>query len=120
MEIQVNDQSKNFDDFDQAFKFYWGFEDSKEFLLNIMETDGTKIDLSSGIILIELPEGVFVRTTNYRVCEVLLVLERNSRETAPKIIENIDIPEWNLLTNKTRQPINEWGDKKLVWWKVGF
>ena len=73
---------------------------------------------SEDILVIELTEGVFIRTANPDWCDTLTEwVEEKNTELPIKII---GLKKWTDLTRKYRSPIQSFGDYKLAMWRVGF
>lgn len=77
---------------------------------------GLDIPLDRDIVIIELKEGVYIRTQTTDWCELLTGLAKYDKTFLTIIPERT----WIDATMKYRGPINLFGDNKLVRWRVGF
>jgi hypothetical protein len=99
---------------DEAFLSKMSFERTVGFIKYL--ADELKLSLSENLLVVELKEGVFIRSQSSVWCEELT---RQSKENKIQI-EAIGVTRWNDLTRNYRAPINSFGDERLVRWKVGF
>jgi len=96
---------------DQAFKsFKWDFKQVVDFIkYYAKEKDVSSED---DILVLELKEGIFLRSKQYEFSEFF--------DASEKDFSKISNDEWKRLTQDIKQPLNQYGDTKLVRFKIGF
>jgi hypothetical protein len=86
----------------------------------VQYTSGEKgFSLFEDLLIIQIPEGVFIRTTSREWCETFTHLAEKeiSKDWQFQILKE---GEWDRLTTRYRAPIESFGDARLVRWRVGF
>jgi hypothetical protein len=86
---------------------------------NFLKYLATENDIPSfdDVLLIEIPDGVFLKTVSPKWNEVLHNLSDNNSEYG---ITSVDPRKWNELTTRYRSPLRSMGNEKLARWRVGF
>ncbi len=104
---------------DEAYTSDAPFDTTVGFLKFMANDPEEDLSLTDEILVIELKEGVFIRAKNTRWCEALTSLAQNPVKDYPalKIFPAKKIDD---LVRNYRQPIESFGDYRLVRWKVGF
>jgi hypothetical protein len=87
-----------------------------KFLANDPDED---LSITDEILVIELKEGVFVRSRNAAWSERLTALVKQPVKDYPTL-KLFPVKKLDDLVRDYRQPINSFGDYRLVRWKVGF
>lgn len=77
------------------------------------------LSVTDDILVFELKEGVFIRTKNKQWCEVLTSLTKQPVKDYPNL-KLFPINKLDDLARAYRQPLNSFGDYRLVRWRVGF
>ena len=74
--------------------------------------------LNNDILVIEIPEGVFLKSRNKEWNDYL---ESHSvANTGSFELQKFSNKDWDNLTRKYRAPIQSFGDEKLAVWRIGF
>lgn len=76
------------------------------------------LDGLDDLLVIELPEGVFIRAANPGWCQTLTNHAEAEKKELP--IEIIGSRKWTELTRRYRAPLQSFGNERLAMWKVGF
>jgi hypothetical protein len=99
---------------DEAYHSKMSFERTVGFIKYL--ADESKLSIDKYLLVVELKEGVFIRTQSREWCEEL------TKQTSELNIELevIGIAKWTELTRNYRAPLNSFGDERLAIWKVGF
>lgn len=101
---------------DEAYSTNMDFDKLIFFLKEIAKEKN--FDTDECILIIELPEGVFIRSQTTEWCDFLTAFSRMSVEGLEFNI--IGEQKWTELTKKYRDPIKLFGDNKLARWRFGF
>lgn len=104
---------------DEAYASGAPFVKTVGFLKYMAADPEENLSMTDEIIVIELKEGVFIRTKNTRWCEALTSLANNPVEDFPKL-SLFSTKKLDDLARNYRQPIDSFGDYRLIRWKIGF
>ena len=77
------------------------------------------LSLTDEILVMELKEGVFIRTRNAAWSKALLALVQEPNKDYP-IFKTFPAKKLDDLARNYRQPLDSFGDYRLIRWKVGF
>src|SRR5689334_5518455 len=86
--------------------------------ITVCVEDNPELPTKEDILVIEIPDGVFIRSLHPEWSISLAQLISHSVEGVPQLKE-ISLQQWNDMTTKYRGPINSFGDDHLARWKVG-
>jgi hypothetical protein len=100
---------------DEAYAYAGSFNNLVGFV-KLLASDEEDLEIEDRILLIETPEGVFIRAQTPVWCKALTKVA-NAREIPLSII---GIKKWQDMTRKYRAPIKSFGDESLAVWRVGF
>ena len=96
------------------------FDETVDLLKEISETrTDANYPLTENILVIQIPEGVFIRAGTFEWCTALTELVKNPSAVLPSLTI-IPKARWNEMTIKYRGPIESFGDERLVRWRIGF
>lgn len=95
------------------------YENTVGFLKFLASDHEESLPLTEDVLVVELKEGVFIKATNSQWCETLSALAEKPSENFP-VIKNIPSKRLDDLARNYRQPLNSFGDYRLLRWKVGF
>jgi hypothetical protein len=101
----------------QSFSAQLPFKDTVGFLKYTAEEQGYA--LAEGILVIEINEGVFIRSQANEWSEFLSSYPDVTPGGQP-FFKMLPPGKWDALTQKYRAPLNSFGDERLVRWRVGF
>jgi hypothetical protein len=110
-------------DADEYYSSTGTFEETKEFievLSQITKNDNEDYSLDEDILIIEVKEGLYIRSKSVDWSNRLTEITKMQPYEGAPILKIIKQREWDNITRATREPINRFGDQKLVFWKVGF
>lgn len=95
------------------------FDNTVGFLKFIAADPDENLSLENEILVFELKEGVFIRTQNRDWCQRLTSLAQNPVQDYPRL-KLFPAKKLDDLARTYRQPLDAFGDYRLVRWKVGF
>lgn len=98
---------------DNVYKFNLGYDSVIELLHTLTNESDEKLDLTSGVAVVELPEGVFIHTKIGELCSILDSLIEDYMD-GEKVGDFVEPDFFYRLTSTYKTPISEWGDKTLV------
>ncbi len=99
---------------DSCYKSSLDFKDTVSLLESTNEAEALPLET----LVIEIDEGVFIRSKDSDCCmwlDKLCMVDKVEID-----ISEISYPEWVSLTSKYRAPKESTGDVTLVRWRVGF
>jgi hypothetical protein len=104
---------------DEAYLSDAPFDQTVGFLKYMAADPEENLSVTDEILVIELKEGVFIRSKNTPWCEALTSLVKNPVKDFPAL-KIFPPKKLDDLARNYRQPIESFGDYRLVRWKVGF
>ncbi len=104
---------------DEAYTSDASYATTVGFLKFLANDPDEYLSLSDEILVFELKEGVFIRAKNTHWCERLTGLVKQPVKEYP-MLKIFPVKKLDDLTRNYRQPIDSFGDNRLVRWKVGF
>ena len=110
--------SQSFFQPDEAFSSPESYEKTLAFLTFISKDAETSLTLKEEILVVAIPEGVFIRARNQWA--TLLSQIAAGKATIHFPIKSLSIHEWTRLTRQYRDPVQSAGDRNLAVWRVGF
>ena len=100
---------------DEAYSIDLPFEEAVDFVQTIAKENEYPTEY---ILIVELPEGVFIRTQTTEWCDTFA--DFANQESEYFRVKIIGTKLFTDLTRKYRDPIHLFGDRKLAMWKMGF
>jgi hypothetical protein len=85
-------------------------------LVKYLASEDDSMDFND-ILILELNEGIFIKTASVKWSETISKLADNQSEYK---IFHLDARKWNDITSRYRSPLNSFGNEKLARWRVGF
>jgi hypothetical protein len=104
---------------DEAYTTDSSFDQTVGFLKYYASDAEDGLSITDDILVFELKEGVFIRAKSKRWCEVLTGLSQQPVKDYPAL-KLFPLKKLDDLTRNYRQPLNAFGDYRLVRWRVGF
>lgn len=104
---------------DQVFQSDTTFSNTVGFLKFIAAEPEENLSLDNEILVLELKEGVFIRTQNRDWATRLSGLAEQPVQDFPRL-KPFPAKKLDDLARNYRQPMDSFGDYRLVRWKVGF
>ena len=104
---------------DEAYTSDASFENTAGFLKYLANDSEGELSVNDEILVFELKEGVFIRAKNTAWCEALSGLVNQPVVDYPTL-KLFPLKKLEDLTRNYRQPIDAFGDYRLVRWKIGF
>jgi hypothetical protein len=104
---------------DEAYTSDALFENTVGFLKYMANDSEGELSIGDDILVFELKEGVFIRAKSTKWCEVLTGLVNQPVVDYPTL-KLFPVKKLDDLARNYRQPIEAFGEYRLVRWKVGF
>ena len=104
---------------DEAYATDASFATTTGFLKFLANDPDENLSLTDEILVIELKEGVFIRAKNRGWCERLTTIAEQPVKDYPRL-KILPPKKLDDLARDYRQPLNSFGDYRLLRWKVGF
>jgi hypothetical protein len=104
---------------DEAYTSDASFDQTVGFLKYYANDVEDGLSVTDDILVFELKEGVFIRAKNKRWCEALTALANQPVKDYPTL-KLFPLKKLDDLTRNYRQPLDSFGDYRLVRWRVGF
>jgi hypothetical protein len=104
---------------DEAYTSDAPFDKTVGFLKYMASDLEEDLSMTDEILVIELREGVFIRAKNTRWCEALTALANNPVKDFPGL-KLFPTKKLDDLARAYRQPVESFGDYRLLRWKIGF
>lgn len=104
---------------DEAYATDASFATVVGFLKFLANDPDEALAIADEILVVELKEGVFIRSKNAAWSERLTGLVKQPVQDYPTL-KLFPVKKLDDLARDYRQPINSFGDYRLVRWKVGF
>lgn len=104
---------------DEAYTSSTTFENTVGFLKFLAVDPEEGLSLTDEIVVIKLREGIFIQTKNKAWNDRLTALVSHSVQDYPTLA-SFPTKKLDDLIRNYRQPLDSFGDERLVRWKVGF
>ena len=104
---------------DEAYAADASFAQTVGFLKYYASDVEDGLSVTDDILVFELKEGVFIRAKSKRWCEALTALVNQPVKDYPTL-KLFPLKKLDDLTRNYRQPLDSFGDYRLVRWRVGF
>lgn len=101
---------------EETYSTAQSFEQAVGFVQFIASEHG--IDSFEDVLVIQLPDGVFLKTSHPKWSESFKSYTEQYGNKNPLV--SIDPRKWQDLTRTYRSPLNSFGNERLAMWKVGF
>ena len=99
---------------DLSFKSNANFNETKSLIIGLMDKYGYN---KKQLLIIETPDGVFMRSKDDDWCKLLDTSSAFKEEN--KSLTKMEDGEWDAITKKHRSSINSFGNELLARWR-GF
>src|SRR5690349_19549403 len=104
---------------DESYVSNASFEETVDLLRSIATSGTHTYSLDENILVIETPDGVFIRARDPEWVDFLSNLAKDPIEGLTTL-KAISPREWTNMTTRYRAPVQSFGDNLLARWKVGF
>ena len=104
---------------DEAYSTDSSFATTVGFLKFLANDPDENLSVTDEILVIELKEGVFIRSRNTAWSERLSSLVKQPVQDYP-VLKLFPVKKLDDLVRDYRSPIDSFGDYRLLRWKVGF
>lgn len=104
---------------DEAYTTDSSFATTVGFLKFLANDPDENLSVTDEILVVELKEGIFIRSRNAAWSERLTSLVKQPVKDYP-ILKLFPVKKLDDLVRDYRQPLDSFGDYRLVRWKVGF
>jgi hypothetical protein len=115
----MNDFSQFLQFTDEVFTTETSYDKTVGFIKFLAADPDENLSLTDEILVMELKEGVFIRTGNAAWSKALMALVKEPNKAYP-IFKTYPPEKLDDLARNYRQPLDSFGDYRLIRWKVGF